>query len=163
MKKINMIHITMAIIFTLFITLSAVQDSDAQPGRGFSGGTRGPNPFMRCIHMLTVSSDTMIKIETIHQAQKETMKADRDVMMAAMDTYYAALTAPNQDSTALALAQQSITALEQKHAEVRFALESSIVSLLSAAETEQLGECLASALPDPPIGDNDTKRKHGSR
>ncbi len=110
-----------------------------------------PDPMMRCIRQLNLSSETLNKVEALIQTQQESMAADRDTMKAAMDTYYAALTAAAQDSAALAQAQQAIIALEQKRAESRFALESSIVALLSADEATKLEECLSS-LPEPPIG-----------
>jgi hypothetical protein len=71
------------------------------------------------------------------------MAADRDAMKAAMDTYYSALTASPQDSAALAKTQQTIIALEQKRADSRFALEKSIVALLSADDAAKLGKCLS--------------------
>lgn len=66
-------------------------------------------------------------------------------MKGAMDTYYSALTTSPQDSAVLAKAQQAIIALEQKRAESRFALEKSIVALLSADDASKLGRCLSSA------------------
>ena len=163
MKKNKTIHLTTAIIFALCVALSAAQDSDARQGKGFPGGHGGPNPFMRCIYKLNLSSDTLTKIEALLQAQQAAMTADRGSMKAAMNTYFAALTAAAPDSAALAQAKQAIIALEQKHAENRFALDSSIVALLSSDEAVQLGECLASAQPEPRSGDNETGRKHGRR
>jgi Spy/CpxP family protein refolding chaperone len=83
-------------------------------------------------------------------------------MKAAMATYFEALTAADPDSAALAQAQEAIIALEKEHVESRFALENSIVALLSTDEATQLGQCLIS-LPerpvDPPNFDNETKNK----
>ena len=145
MKKNKMIYLTVAVIVTLCTTLAVVQHSAARPG----GHPKGPDPFMRCIKQLNLSSETRTKVDALMQAQMETIKADRDTMKAAMDSYFEALTAAESDSAALAQAQQAIIALEKEHVESRFTLESSIVALLSTDEVTQLGLCLISS-PEPP-------------
>lgn len=149
-----MSHISLALILMLCGTLAVTTGSDAMPGKG---GPPGPNPFMRCINKLNLSTDTLAKIEALFQTEREAMKADRDTMKAAMDTYFTALTASPQDSAVLAQAQQAIIALNKSHEESRFALESSIVALLSADEATQLGQCLISTETTPPTGDNETQ------
>ena len=151
MKKNKMTYLNVIIIFGLCTILAMVRHSAAKPG----GHPRGPDPFMRCVHQLNLSSETLAKVEALIQAQIETMKADKDTMKTAMATYFEALTAADPDSAALAQAQQMIIALEQKHAENRFALESSIVALLSADEAAQLGQCLISSPPESPTAPPD--------
>ena len=151
MKKNRMICLNATIIFAVCTTLAMAQHSAANPG----GHPGGPNPFMRCIYQINLSSETLAKVEALIQAQMETMEADKNTMKAAMDAYFEALTAAEPDSAALAEAQQVIIALEQKHAEGRFALESSIVALLSADEAAELGQCLINLTPEPPTGPPD--------
>jgi len=91
----------------------------------------GPHILMRCLDQGAILA-----------AQQETMAADRETMQAARDAYLAALTAATSDDAALAQAQQEIIRLKQQHTEARFALESSIVALLSTEQAAQLGQCL---------------------
>jgi Spy/CpxP family protein refolding chaperone len=100
---------------------------------------------MRCIDQLNLPADTRAKVDALMQKHSESMSAERDAMKGAMDTYYSALTTSPQDSAALAKAQQAIIALEEKRAESRFALEKSIVALLSTDDAAKLGKCLSSA------------------
>jgi Spy/CpxP family protein refolding chaperone len=146
MKKNRMTYLTLAVMLTLCGTLAAAQGSAA--GRGRHPG--GPDPFMRCINQLNLSTETRTKVDELIQTEREATKDERDTMKAAMDAYYAALTSSEQDSVALAEAQQEIIALEEEHRENRFALESSIVALLTTDEAAQLGQCLTS-VPEPPV------------
>jgi len=142
MKKNRSIHRTVTTMLALAVVLVLAAYSAAGPGRPPLGGG---GPLMRCIDQLNLSAETRAKVEAHIQKQNESMTADRDAMKAAMDTYYSALTAGQKDGAALAKAQQAIIALEQKRAESRFALERSIVAVLSADEAARLGKCLSSA------------------
>ncbi len=130
------------VMLALVAMLVATTSSAAGPGRPPMGGG---GPLMRCIDQLTLPADTRATVGALMQKQSEGMSGERDAMKGAMDTYYSALTASPQDSAALAKAQQAIIALEQKRAENRFALEKSIVVLLSADDAAKLGKCLSSA------------------
>jgi hypothetical protein len=145
MKKNRITHLTLAAMLTLFSTLAGAQSGAA--GRGRHPG--GPDPFMRCINQLALSSETREKADALIQTEREATKDGRDTMKAVMDAYYAALTSSEQDSGTLAEAQQAIVTLEEEHRENRFALEISLVALLSTGEASQLGQCLTS-IPEPP-------------
>ena len=130
------------IMLALVTMLALAAYSADGPGRPPLGGG---GPLTRCIDQLTLPADARAKVEALIQKHSENMAADRDAMKSAMDTYYSALTASPQDSAALIKAQQAIIVLEQKRAESRFALEKSIVALLSADDAAKLGKCLSSA------------------
>lgn len=156
MKKNKMHPVTAALCVALCAALAMAHYCDAKPAGPPHGG---PNPFMRCLDQLTLSSETSAKIKTLMQTHFESMAEDRDTMKAAMDAYFTALTAAGSDSATLAEAQQTIITLEQKHTESRFALESSIVALLSTDEAAQLRECLTSSMTEPPVSDNGTNSR----
>jgi Spy/CpxP family protein refolding chaperone len=141
MKKKRTMFQTVAIMLVLVTMLVATPYSAAGPGRPPMGGG---GPLMRCIDHLNLPADTQATVEALIQKHSENMAADRDAMKGAMNTYYSALTTSPQDSAALAKSQQAIIALEQKRAESRFALEKSIVALLSADDAAKLGKCLSS-------------------
>lgn len=130
------------VMFVLIAILALTTYSAAGPGRPSLGGG---GPLTRYIDQLNLPTDISAKVEALIQKHSENMAADRDAMKGAMDTYYSALTTSPQDSATLAKAQQAIIALEQKRAESRFALEKSIVALLSAEDAANLGKCLSSA------------------
>jgi Spy/CpxP family protein refolding chaperone len=142
MKTFGTLCQIVTIMLALVTILVAAPYSAAGPGRPPMGGG---GPLMRCIDQLTLPADTRAKVDALIQKHSEHMAADRDAMKGAMDTYYSALTTSPQDGAALAKAQQAIIALEQKRAESRFALEKSIVALLSADDAAKLGRCLSSA------------------
>ncbi len=142
MRKKSTMFQSVAIILALVTMLVAMPCSAAGPGRPPLGGG---GTLMRCIDQLDLPADTRATVEALMQMHSEGMSAERDAMKGAMDTYYSALTASPQDSAALAKAQQAIIALEQKRAESRFALEKSIVVMLSADDAAKLGKCLSSA------------------
>lgn len=147
MKKNKMTCFTVATTLMLGIMLALAHYSDAGP----AGPLMGMGPLMHCIQQLDLSSETLATVEALITTRNENKAGDRDTMKAAMDTYFAALTAVPRDSAALVQAHQAIIALEQKHTESRFALDSSIVDLLNDDETAKLSECLGS-LPEPPDG-----------
>ena len=142
-------HRTVAIMLALFTVPALAAYSTAGPGRPPLGAG---GPLMRCIDQLDLAPETRGRVEALIQKQNESMMADRDAMKAAMDTYYTVLTAAQKDSAALSKAQGAIMALEQKRAEKRFALESSIVALLTADEAARLATCLSSAQQEFPGG-----------
>jgi len=126
-------------LFTLPVLAAYSAAGPGTPPLGAGG------PLMRCIDQLNLSPATRARVDALIQQQNESMTADRDAMKGATDAYYSALTAAQKDSAALAKAQGAILALEQKRAESRFALEKSIVALLSADDAVKLGKCLSSA------------------
>ncbi|MCP4716592.1 MAG: hypothetical protein GY868_15835 [Deltaproteobacteria bacterium] len=107
------------------------------------GPDKRPGHFMRCVKHLDVTTETGDAIEALLEAEKENREEDREVMQEARDAYIAALTAEEIDDTTLIEAQEAIIALRQQHAESRFALELSVVELLSADEAAGLAECFA--------------------
>jgi len=149
MNRKRTTHHTMVIMLALFTVPVLAAYGAAGPGRPPLGAG---GPLMRCIDQLNLAPETRARVEALIQKQNESMTADRDAMKAAMDTYYSALTAVQKDSAALAKAQGTILALEQKREENRFALESSIVALLTADEAARLATCLSSAQQEFPGG-----------
>jgi len=149
MNKSRTTHRIPAIMLALFTMLVLAAYSAAGPGRPPLGAG---GPLMRCIDKLDLAPETRARVEALIQKQNESMTADRDAMKAAMDSYYTVLTAAQKDSAALSKAQGAIIALEQKRAEKRFALESSIVALLTADEAARLATCLSSAQQEFPGG-----------
>jgi Spy/CpxP family protein refolding chaperone len=161
MKKNRTMCQTVTIMLGLFAMLALAAYSIAGPGRPPLGGG---GPLTRCIDQLNLPADTRARVEALIQKQHQSMSADRDAMRTVMDTYYSALAASPQDSAALDKAQQAIIALEQKRAESRFALEKSIVVVLSKDDAAKLGRCLNSAqTADSPGGPSAFGGKAGIR
>lgn len=116
------------------------------PGPGGPGMPPGP-PLMRCVDQLNLSTDTKSAIDALLQADRESMQEAFESHKTLMDAYLAALTVSPIDESALTSAQQALTAQQQTDAESRFALDRSIVELLTADEVAALAECMASSTP----------------
>jgi len=116
------------------------------PGPGGHGMPPGP-PLMRCVDQLNLSTDTKSAIDALVQADREAMQTAFETHKTLMDAYLAALTASPLDESALASAQQALAAQQQTDTESRFALDRSIVELLTADELAALAECMAAFAP----------------
>ena len=109
----------------------------------------GP-PLMRCVNQLNLSTDTKSAIDALLQADRESMQAAFESHKSLMDAYLAALTASPLDESAITSAQQALASQQQTDTESRFALDRSIVELLTADELAALSECLSSFAPQQP-------------
>jgi len=116
------------------------------PGHRGPGMPPGP-PLMRCVDQLNLSTDTKNAVDTLVQEDRESMQAAFESHKTLMDAYLAALTASPLDESALTSAQQALAAQQQTDTESRFALDRSIVELLTADEVAALAECMAAFAP----------------
>ena len=108
-------------------------------------------PLLRCINrMNNMTSETKSAIDALVQARKEAKRSDFSIMKTLMDTYFAALTASSIDETALASAQKALVTHMQADMQSNFALDKSIVRLLSADELTALSTCMANIGPPQP-------------
>jgi Spy/CpxP family protein refolding chaperone len=99
------------------------------------------------VEQLNLATDTKTAIDALIQADRDARQEAFAAHKAAMDAYLAALTASPLDESALASAQQALAAQQQADAESRFALDRSIVELLTADELAALAECIAASAP----------------
>jgi len=105
------------------------------------------SPLMHCINQLGLSSDTQSSIDALVQAREEAKRSDFETMKTQMDAYIAALTASPIDADALASAQDALATSMQADMKSNFALDTSIVALLSAEELTALSTCMANSGP----------------
>jgi len=134
------------------LSLGSSSTEAAVPGPGPGPGGHGPGgpgmppgpPLMRCVNQLNLSTETKSAIDALLQADQESMQAAFESHKSLMDAYLAALTASPQDESALTSAQQALAAQQQTDMEGHFALDRSIVELLTVDELAALATCLSS-------------------
>jgi Spy/CpxP family protein refolding chaperone len=156
MKKCSIAQLA-AVVAVLLLTagvgaalsLGSSTDTPAPgPGPGGPGPGMPPGPpLMRCVDQLNLSTDTKSAIDALVQADRESMQAAFESHKTLMDAYLAALTTSPLNESALASAQQALAAQQQTDTESLFALDRSIVELLTADEVAALAECMAAAAP----------------
>ena len=105
------------------------------------------SPLMRCIDQLDLSSDTQSSIDALVQAHEDAKRSGFSTMKTLMDTYIAALTASPIDADALASAQDALITNMQADMKSNFALDTSIVALLTAEQLTALSTCRANSGP----------------
>ena len=119
------------------------------PGKGREGG------IGRCLKTLELTEETDAAIKALMDAHKETAEADREARDAAREAYRDALTAELFDQAAFDAAKAELISLHNTHAEARFALDQSIVELLSSEEVAALAECMTPPEGGPEGGPGD--------
>ncbi len=108
------------------------------------------SPLLGCISQLdNMTSETKSSIDALVQARKAAKRSDFSTMKTLMDAYFAALTASPIDENALASAKEALVAHMQADMQSNFAIEKSIVGLLTAEELAALSTCMANS--GPPI------------
>jgi Spy/CpxP family protein refolding chaperone len=105
------------------------------------------SPLLRCIGELDISSDTKSSIDALVKANEETKQQDAEAHKTLMDAYVAALTASPIDEDALATAQDGLVTSMQADMKSNFALDASIVTLLTAEQLTELSTCMANSGP----------------
>ena len=106
------------------------------------------SPLLRCINQMdTIASETKSAIDALVQARQEAKRSDFSTMKTLMDAYVAALTASPIVENALASAQKALAAHMQADMQSNFALDKSIVGLLTADELMALATCMANSGP----------------
>ncbi|MCX5902782.1 MAG: hypothetical protein NTV89_04760 [Proteobacteria bacterium] len=148
MKRNKMLTIT-AVIAALLLTIGA-GFSIAKGGLGMHGlGMMHRAPLLKCIDKLNLSAETKNAINTLVQKNRESNKQSWESNQATMKTlftnYAKALTASPLDQSALTAAQNAIITQMQANVQAgiqsRFALNSSIVEMLTPEELATVDTC----------------------
>jgi hypothetical protein len=143
MKRNKMLTIT-AVIAALLLTIGT-GFSIAKGGFGMHGpGMMNRAPLLRCINKLNLSAETKNAINTLVQANKESLQTEFKTTKTLMDSYNKVLTTSPLDENALVSAQQALLSQRQTGMQSHFDLDKSIVKLLNKDELAALATCLSS-------------------